>query len=253
MKKFISKNKYTLIGLGLFILIWFLLSLIIKDSSFIFPSPLATIKELISMLKGRYLYRCLYQTVIRMLMGFLLSFVLAFICGVFAGNYQEIEKILKPGISVFRSVPTASLVYLFLVLAGAKITPICIVVLISFPIIYESVVQGIKSTPESVIKASKLDGCSTFVINIKMRIPLAYPNILVGVVSSLGLSLKVEIMSEVITGYTRLGIGSAILAAQRSDPTNMIPVFAYSLVIIIFSLILDALTHLLLFTPNIKR
>ena len=66
---------------------------------------------------------------------------------------------------------------------------------------------------------------------------------MVGVASSFALSLKIEIMAEVITGYTRMGLGSAILAAQRSDPTNMVPVFAYSLVAIVVMLIVDGLSN----------
>ena len=69
------------------------------------------------------------------------------------------------------------------------------------------------------------------------------PYIVVGIASSFGLSLKIEIMAEVITGYTRLGLGSAILAAQRSDPTNMVPIFAYSFVAIVVMLVFDLLSN----------
>ena len=64
-----------------------------------------------------------------------------------------------------------------------------------------------------------------------------------GIASSFALSLKIEIMAEVITGYTRLGLGSAILSAQRSDPTNMVPVFAYSLVAIVIMLVFDSVAN----------
>lgn len=246
MKKFIS-NKILLriIGIVIFILGWQILSMIIGSSNFILPSPIETISETIKMLGSSYIYKCLYQTLLRMIGGFVIAFVIAFVLGNVAANIESFEEIIKPTILILKSVPTATLVYLFLVVAGAKLTPLFIVVLVSLPILYESVVGGIKSTPKQLIEASEIDASSTFNTAIKIRIPLAVPYIMVGIASSFGLSLKIEIMAEVITGYTRMGLGSAILAAQRSDPTNMVPIFAYSLVAIVVMLIVDSVSDLI--------
>ena len=197
------------------------------------------------MLKDDYIYRCLLQTMTRMLLGFIISFVLAFVLGVIAGNDERLELLFKPLMNVLRSIPTACLVYLFLVLLGARMTPLFIVVLIAFPILYESVLSGIKSTPIEYLEACRLDGSGIIRENLVLRIPLGFPYILAGIVSTFGLSLKIEIMAEVITGYTRLGIGSAILAQQRSDPTNMVPIFAYGFVVIVLVLFLDLIAFLL--------
>lgn len=244
MKKFIS-NKIVLriLGIVLFVIVWQLLSILIGEDTFIFPGPIRTFKEAIIMLKSSYIYRCIGETMFRMVIGFAIAFVLAFIIGIFSGNNKNIEELLKPTMTILRSVPTATLVYFFLVIAGARLTPLYIVVLVSFPILYESVLAGIKNVPSIYIEASRIDGSNVIDENIKIRIPLAMPYILVGIASSFALSLKIEIMAEVITGYTRLGLGSAILAAQRSDPTNMVPVFAYSLVAIVIMLIVDAVSN----------
>lgn len=240
MKKFIS-NNYVLkiLGIILLVILWQVLSIYIGQETFILPGPVLTIKELIKMFAGTYIYKCIYQTFIRMILGFLISFILAFIFGILAGNNEKIEKILEPSMSTLKAIPTACLVYLFLVLVGSRITPLVIVILVSFPILYESVVGGIKATPTTLIKAAKIDGASIIKINAKIRIPFAFPYIIVGISSSFALALKIEIMAEVITGYTRLGLGSAILAASRSDPTNMVPVFAYGLVTVILVLMCD--------------
>ena len=240
MKKFTS-NKVILevLGIILFIVLWQLLSMVIGEQTYIFPGPFITIKEAIKLLGESYIYKCLYQTIARMIGGFLIAFVLAFILGMFAGNDEKIELLLQPTMTILRSVPTATLVYLFLVLAGARLTPMLIVVLVAFPILYESITSGIKSTPKEYLEAARLESPSKLSILFRIRIPLAVPYIIVGMATSFALSLKIEIMAEVITGYTRLGLGSAILAAQRNDPTNMVPVFAYSLVAIVLMLIFD--------------
>ncbi len=244
MKKYtLNKTVTKIIGVLLLLLLWQLLSLLIKDDSFIFPSPIKTIIKVIELLNDSYTYRCVLQTMIRMLLGFVISIILAFIIGVIAGNSETIQEIIKPTITIFKSIPTACLVYLFLLIFGARITPMIIVVLISFPILYESIVGGIKATPKSLIEACEIDGASLFCLNMKVKIPLAIPYIVVGVSSSFSLSLKIEIMAEVITGYTRLGLGSAILSSQRNDPTNLVSVFAYSFIAIVIMLIFDNISN----------
>lgn len=244
-KSTINKIILSIIGVILFILIWEVLSILIGEDTFIFPGPLKTFKEAANMLKEQYIYKCLYETMFRMVMGFAIAFALAFIIGTIAGNSEKIEYLLKPTITVLRSLPTATIVYFFLVISGARLTPLFIVILVSFPILYESILNGIKNVSKELVESSRIDGSNIIQENIKIRVPLAIPFIVVGIASSFALSLKIEIMAEVITGYTRLGLGSAILAAQRNDPTNMVPVFAYSLVAIMIMLVFDITSNII--------
>ena len=245
MKKYIINKKYFILGIILLILSWQLLSSFFKFDNFVLPSFIDTVKYSIYLLGNNYIYKCLYLTLTRMFLGFVIAFGLAFIIGIIAGTSKAIEETLKPFFVLFKSVPTATLIYLFLVLVGSRLTPMLIVVLVSFPILYESVLSGVKNTGQELIEASRIDGSSNIKTIFMIRVPLGMSYIKAGIASSFGLSLKIEIMAEVITGYTRLGLGSAILASQRSDPTNMIPVFAYSLIAVVCMLILDYLTNLI--------
>ena len=245
MRKFtLNKIVMEILGIVLFVIIWQVLSMLIGENTFIFPGPRVTAIEAIKLLKDSYIYKCLYQTMLRMVGGFAIAFVFAFILGIMAGSNTKLELLFSPTMSILRSLPTATLVYFFLVIAGARITPLFIVVLVSFPILYENIAAGIKSTPKVYVEAATLDASNAFNTIFRIRLPLAVPYILVGVVTSFALSLKIEIMAEVITGYTRLGLGSAILAAQRNDPTNMVPVFAYSLVAIVVILLFDIFSNI---------
>lgn len=243
MKYTLNKVLYRIIGLIVFIIAWQALTFIVGEQTFILPGPFITIAKAFELLQSTYIYECIYHTMLRMIIGFIISIFLGFIFGTLAGSKQKLEELLKPTMTIFRSIPTATLVYLFLVIAGARITPMLVTILVSFPIIYEAVVGGIKSTPNELLESSKLDSSNYFNTLIRIRIPLAIPYIVVGITSSFALSLKIEIMAEVITGYTRLGLGSAILSAQRNDPTNMLLPFAYSLIAIIVMLIFDLISN----------
>ena len=242
MKRFIT-NKFVLFALGtLFvILLWVICSLIFDKNGAIFPNPILTMEKFGEILGEAYTYKCLGYTFLRMLIGFGLSFVVALLFGVLAGNNENIYQFFKPLMVVIKSVPTVALVFLFLVMINARNAPIFVVFVICFPILYEGVVGGIKNVSDDVIDASKVDGANYIKATWYIKLPLAIPYIIVSMVSSFALSFKIEIMAEVITGYTRNGLGSVIHFTQVDDPTNMAGIFAYSLLAIIIMLLVSLL------------
>lgn len=74
---------------------------------------------------------------------------------------------------------------------------------------------------------------------------MAVPYIIVSMISSFALSFKIEIMAEVITGYTRNGLGSVIHFTQVDDPSNMAGIFAYALLAIILMLLVSLLEEII--------
>lgn len=245
MKRFIT-NKYvlTILGCILFLAIWIIISLAVNDTKMIFPDPLSTVRESFRILSTSYVYKCIGWTMYRMLIGFSISFGAALLFGIFAGHFKWLKTLLNPVITVIKSIPTAALVFLFLVVSGARYAPIYIVILISFPILYESISAGISNVPEELLEASRVDGAKWYDVAFKMRLPLSLPYILVGIASSFALSFKIEIMAEIITGDTRNGLGSAISAAQKNDPSNMVTIFAYSLIAVVFILLVTLIEDL---------
>lgn len=246
MKKFIT-NKYTLFVLGLifFIGAWWIISLCVDTNSIILPSPLDTIKETFRLLGDPYTYECLGKSLLRMLEGFLLSFIGASILSLIVNDSEKRYQFLAPMMTFMKAVPTVALVFLFIVISGAENAPIFVVVLIALPILYESMVSGLKSPDKRIIEAAKVDGASNMATLFKVRVPIALPYIIVGVVSSFSLSFKVEIMSEVVTGFTKYGLGSLIKATQVNDPTNMTTIFGYSLIAVFTMLIITLVIDIL--------
>lgn len=245
MKKFIS-NKYTLYTLGifLFIVLWLLISTIVGEKTLILPDPVSTFSYSLNILKSSYIYKCILFSTLRMIVGYAIAFVLGAIFGTIAGIYESFYNLLKPIIEILKAIPTATIVFLFLVAVGSRFTPAAIVVLISFPILYEAFAAGIRDIDKSVFNASRIDTRNAFQRLFKIRYPLALPYIIVGINSSFALSFKIEIMAEIIAGDTKNGIGSAILAAQKNNPTDLIPIFGYSLIALVFMLIITLISYL---------
>ena len=85
MKKFITKIKFEyILGIVLFLTIWFLISFIVDEKTMIFPDPISTFKETFRILKTNYVYKCLSESLIRLIIGFGISFILALVFGIIA-------------------------------------------------------------------------------------------------------------------------------------------------------------------------
>ena len=213
MTKFFT-NKKILFGLGtLFILLlWFVISLLFDKNSMIFPSPISAFKAMIELLGKKVTYQYLGLTLLRMLIGFSIAFFFALILGIFAGHNPGFYTFLKPLMNVLKSVPTVAFVYLFIIIFQPKYAPIYVVILVSLPILFESVVTGIKKTDPDVLDAARVDGANK--------------------------------ITEVLTGMTKGGIGAAISAFQGSE-ANLNNVFGYTLIVIIIVLLFTSVSEYL--------
>ena len=240
MKKFITSNtSFYILGIFLVFGLWFLISSFYGQGNLVFPSPIQTFKALGDLLREKDIYESLLWSLLKTLIGFSISFTLALIIGSISGNVKKVQTLLKPLMAVFKSAPVAAFVFLFIVIVGSRWAPIYIVFLISFPILYESIIGGINNIEQVYLDSAKLDGKNSLIMLVKIKIPLAFPYILVGLASSFALSLKTEIMAEIITGSTSGGLGTLIYAYRQYDPSNLAPIFAITLVAITIILIVD--------------
>lgn len=189
-------------------------------------------------------YISILYSLYKMLIGYIVSILLALIIGTIAGLYKKIYILLSPLMTTLKAIPTASLLFLFIVLAGFDNSPIYVVILVSFPILYESIVGGIVNIPSNINDAISLDGGNNIKNTLKVKLPLASNYILVGIASSFSLAFKVEIMSEVLSGSTNYGIGSSIKLSQITS-TNMTPIFAWTIIAVLLMLIFDYLAKII--------
>ena len=242
MKKYLL-NKYTLtiIGILFFFLLWVVIYLIAGSSNAVFPSPIDTLKEAGSYLGDGYIYKCIWGSLKRMLIGFSIASIAGIILGVIVGNLTKLKYVFNPTMIALKAVPTAALVFLFLILAGLKNAPIYVVVIIVFPMVYEATVSGYTHIDEQILMALRVDGNNSLYNNIKVKFPLSLPYIGLGLVSSFALSFKIEIMAEVISGSSSYGLGRAIQLSYINSTTGLVPTFAYAFIAIVVMLLVSLL------------
>ena len=257
MKKFITalKSNTFIYILGVFFIvgIWYIISLSQGHGNIVFPLPHETFVKTGEILSKAYIYKCIGWTILRTLIGFGIAFASALILGLLSGRFPKVYVFLKPLVIVLKSAPTAAFIFLFLILVGSKFASIFIVILIAFPILFEAVVGGLNSISPEVNDAMRIDTGNALIAFFQVKLPLAIPYIVVGLLSSLALSFKTSIMAEIIAGDTNYGLGSAIIAYRSMDPTDLTPIFAVTLIAILLVLIVDIVTLVIKFVLHKKQ
>lgn len=130
------------------------------------------------------------------------------------------------------------MIFIIIALLKPKYAPIIVVFLITFPLIYESVVSGFKNIDPNLVNALKIDGSKTIKSVFEFYLPLSSNYIALGIASSIGLGMKVSIMSEILAGSDSAeGLGKMIRDA--STTVDMVSILAYSLIAIFIIGIID--------------
>lgn len=204
---------YILIGLVILLLIWEIGSKSFNNFQ-IFPDVVVTLKEVFKILSSGEIYLAILTSFGICFLTLIIAFLLAIILGVLAGLFESVNKILTPFIAVMKVAPTAIVVILLLVFVKSVISTFVVIFLVVFPILYEAILNGIKNIDKFIILSLKLEGLYTFNSIFKVIIPTIMPYIYLGIVQSIGLSMKVEIMSEIVIGsQSIIGLGHFVYLA----------------------------------------
>ncbi len=238
-----------ILGFVFFIFLWWLVSFLMhQQNNQLLPYPhevLITLNQVLWAVEAGMTWSAIGWTLARLLIGFIVSFVLGGILGTLAGNHPTFKSFMKPFVLFAKSMPTAAFV---LILIGIfykfrglpPYIPCFLVFLVAFPVIYEAFCSGVENESQDTKDALELDGGSkSLAATIQVIWPDSQSYILLAVAQSLGLSMKVSVMSEILTNSSSSqgGIGGLIQNAQMF--ASMEEIMAYSIIAVIMVLIID--------------
>ena len=199
MRSFTSRaGKPYWISVLLILIIWELLSLKINQE-IIIPSVFSVGRELLGILSSRSSWNVILWTLGRIFFTFFLDLFLALAVGIPAGINSKFEQAVRPVESSVRTVPTMGVILLSLIWLDSELTPVFVTSLIIFPILYRSVVDGIRNIDKKLIDFHKVHQIH-FRKKLKFfYIPSMFPFLKTGTINSLGLGFKVMITAEVLS------------------------------------------------------
>ena len=216
-----SKILKTSLSIIIILSIWTIVTEMGLISSYILPSPSKVIDSFIKMVQSGEIFEDIYISFVRVIKGFFIATLCAFILAMvrivlpkYSDYYESIVQFLK-------NVPPLSLISLLILWFGiGETTKIGIIVLTSFFPIYLNTVKGFVSCDKKLLEVGQVYGYSKTNSFLKIRLPYAMSDILVGMRIGLGYSWRAIISAEMIAAST--GLGHMILFAQQMSRTDKV-------------------------------
>ncbi|MEA4811926.1 MAG: ABC transporter permease subunit [Anaerolineaceae bacterium] len=234
-----------LIGFGMLILLWAILSLFFPV--YVIPSPLEIIKSIPEYLQPKLL-EALWLSLYRVFLGFGASLFVATMLSLLLYR-SKMGEWFGAMLQAFQILPAITVGVILVILFGiGSPTPIGLAFLMSLPILTLNTMQAIRSTASELseyMDSISADTGSRFRYLLKPAlVRITKSNLLLG----FGLAIKIVIMGEFIGSQD--GIGYLLNRARLVF--NMKEVFFYLLLLLLVTLAFQGLVNLLYSGP-LKR
>jgi NitT/TauT family transport system permease protein len=210
------------------------------DHQLIMPSPQSVFLSMFELLTNISTLGIIASSIFRLFISILLSTILGIILGMLSGLNQKVSWVMKPYVTILRTIPVISIIVILLILFGYRITPFIITFLMVFPIVFQAAESGIKAIDRELIDVYHLER-HNFIISIQdLYFPMIQKYLILSFLQSFGLGLKVLIMAEYL-GQTRNSIGNSLYLAKSN--LNYSEVFAWTILLILVSFSLEYIVH----------
>ena len=221
--------------------VWQMLADIVGDAYFL-PGVPETVKALVGLFGIKDFPLIILFSLLRVALGLTLGIAAGIILATLTHLLPFTHSVIQPAIAIMKATPIAAIILILWFTFSDTSLAVFVVFLMVTPIIWQNVYDGYKS-----ISADMLEVCSAFEFSrFKTFRLLVFPSVsrylIPAVITSMGLAWKAEIAAEIMT-YSNIGKSIQNFKTLHFDTAS---VFAWATVIVVISLILEALTKKLL-------
>ena len=221
MKHRMKRAAAPLAGIGAVVLVWYMVSRLGLLSAYVLPPPSKVWSSFIKMLVTGELWKDIYISYVRVMKGFSIAFVLAFLLGMVRSLLPASGRYYEFIVQFFRNVPPLSMIPLLILWCGiGEMTKTVIIVLASFFPMYLNIVKGFAGCDRKLMEVGEMFGYSKGRRFLRIVLPYALADILVGMRIGLGYSWRAIIGAEMVAAST--GLGHMILFAQQMSRTDKV-------------------------------
>lgn len=233
-KKFIESIAFPIIVFALVTILWAIVSFV-TDSEIIVPSPSTTAREFIKIIQTKKFFSALFGSCLRAFLAFSISVIFAFIVALVCAISSLAQKLISPLIAFMRSLPTMAVVLILVIWTNAQIAPIIVTILVLFPTLESAVYDSATNLDKNIIEIAKVSGANRFTLLTKIYLPITLVACSSSIASSLALSLKLIVASEVLAS-TALSLGGMMNLSQIYLETASLMAITVATVLVAFAL-----------------
>ena len=235
MKKALKYSLIFLVWIG----IWYASSAICNINTLIpIPYPHDVVKKIFLLMGTANFYKSTVFSLFRVAVGIFIAIALGILLAIISSLSKTIYDFLKPFLTIVKSTPVVAFIFLVFIVVGSNLTPIIICMLMVLPVVYSNVYQGIISADKSLLEVCKVYKLSFGKRLYSTYIPSVLPYFFSALLSSIGLGWKAGVAAEVLCA-TNDSVGLEIFNSKSY--ILYVDLFAWTLSVIILSLLLEAL------------
>ena len=208
------------------------------DKELFLPAPVAVLDSLRRLVVQPLFWQSALATLSRIFAGWLAGAVIGSLLAILTSALAWARLLLAPVIQMIQATPVASFILLVLVWVQTGRVPTVIAGLMVLPVVWGNVDQGIRQTDPLLLelaRAYRFGAWKTFRL---VYLPSVLPYFASGCSTALGLAWKSGVAAEVIC-QPKLAIGTQVQYAKFA--LDMPAMFAWTLAVIILSLLLEGL------------
>jgi NitT/TauT family transport system permease protein len=205
----------------------------------IFPTPLAVITATVELLHDGTLWEHIGASLFRVAAGFLLAVLVAVPLGLWMGWVNGAFRTFNPIVQLLRPIsPIAWIPIAILWFGVGDASPIFLIFLSAvFPLVVQTV-TGVHTIERQYLRAAENFGVSRRKLFLRVVIPAALPQIIVGMRIALGVAWLVVVAAEMIALHSGLGY---LIIDSRNAGNRYDLVVAGMVIIGVTGLLLDTL------------
>ena len=238
-----DKNKMQVtISCIILLFLWQIIALKINNDIYLptLGQVFLSIKEII--LEDGFILN-VFSTISRCILSFVIALVTAFILGIISYSFNIFKNFLTPITSLASSIPNMVLIVLTLIWFNKESAPYIVVFIMVFPVLYDAVLGSMKNIDKGILEMANLYKISKKDKIFKIYLPSIKFSLLSILSSTISLGFKIVIAGEVY-GQPVYGIGAMIQSEKVNFNTTA--VFAWIIIIVIISSLLNLIEKLLL-------
>ena len=203
-----------IVSVGALLLIWHGVCTAGWVNAYVLPSPQRVWRTFAKMVASGEILNDVGVSLIRVFKGFAIAFALAFLLAVLRILLPASEPCYEYAVQFFRNVPPIAMIPLLILWFGiGERTKTIIIVLASFFPMYLSIVKGFTGCDPKLLEVAQSFDYSRGRAFLRVILPSAMSDIMVGMRTSLGYSWRAIIGAEMVAAST--GLGHMILFAQQ--------------------------------------
>ncbi len=201
------------------------------------PTPRETLLALKNLLYTGELYNNLLITIRRTFLGYGTALIIGILVSLLLHKNRPLQLIFQPLITVIQTTPPVIWIVLAVIWFGIAedLTPIFLIFIVTFPIIFINLFEGLKDINEDLIEMARVYNWSKKQIYLHIYYPALIPYLVSAISIGFAFAWKSSIFAEFVGSSS--GVGFALSMANSNLQTAKL--FAWAIILVILMLIIE--------------